>query len=427
MNLANVRSCHRRDASATPRGPRRVGARRNRAAGRRRHVVGEPSAVIAILPYGTTVEQIAGVAELAPGVVSAGLGAVPVAQTYLDISQGNRAQRGPLRRLAAATVRRGRAGPAGRWDRVDERAEDAPAQIVPGLLASTLEDARVPVAVEADSGLASLIGVDREGVATITDAPACAAGCGPGLTVSRMRLGELGRPGRRPRPGRPADRGRRRFRDPAGAAARGRRRARRRQPDLTVDPDRRRRASPPTSRRRCSSDSGSRCPTRSTGSAMDDRGRPRPGCGRRAPVAARPPPEPRRRGARAARDLAAGDRARGARSGAVAGRGSALRLLALSCAWAPLMLLLLAAPDAGPLVSALAVVLGAPLLAAATDRLLGACAGLALACGLTVGAYAVDVVAGLTADRALGARPQPRGWGALLRHRQRARGDPRRR
>src|SRR5262245_11618194 len=47
--------------------------------------------VIAVLPYGTTVEQIAENEELAPGVVSAGLGAVPVAQTFLDVSQGNRA------------------------------------------------------------------------------------------------------------------------------------------------------------------------------------------------------------------------------------------------------------------------------------------------------------------------------------------------
>ena len=67
----------------------------------------------------------------------------------------------------------------------------------------------------------------------------------------------------------------------------------------------------------------------------------------------------------------------------------------------------LAAADAGPLASALAVGLGAPALALATDRLLGGCAGLALACAVTVGAYAVDVVAGspLTSLSVLGPNP----------------------
>src|SRR5207342_3310807 len=116
-------------------------------------------AVIAVLPYGTTVEQIAAVPKLAPGVVSAGLGSVPVAQTFLDIGQGNRVNEnlydGDLPRLY---VRDGRV-PERLWDRTVARAESAPANIVPGLLASTLEGAGVPVAAEADSGLATLVGV----------------------------------------------------------------------------------------------------------------------------------------------------------------------------------------------------------------------------------------------------------------------------
>ena len=52
-------------------------------------------------------------------------------------------------------------------------------------------------------------------------------------------------------------------------------------------------------------------------------------------------------------------RRRGARVG--------LRLLGLTCAWAPLLMLLLAAPDAGPAASALVVGLGAPLLALVAD------------------------------------------------------------
>ena len=82
--------------------------------------------MIAILPYGTTVEQIAAVPELAPGVVSAGLGTVPVAQTYLDIGQGNRLNEDlydePLPRLY---VEDGRV-PPGRWERVDRAGRGRP-------------------------------------------------------------------------------------------------------------------------------------------------------------------------------------------------------------------------------------------------------------------------------------------------------------
>jgi hypothetical protein len=72
-------------------------------------------------------------AGLSPGVMSAGLGAVPANQTYLDIGQGNRVfdslYDSPLPRL----------GPAPncfRWEEeVKKRAESAPAEIVPFLLA----------------------------------------------------------------------------------------------------------------------------------------------------------------------------------------------------------------------------------------------------------------------------------------------------
>ena len=148
--------------------------------------------VIAVLPYATTVEQIAAVPELAPGVVSAGLGAVPVAQTFLDIGQGNRVNEslydGDLPRLY---VRDGRV-PERLWERTLARAESAPANIIPGLLASTLADAGVPVGAEDASGSATLIAVDRDGAVRIADAQACAAGCGPGLSAASGRgCGEL--------------------------------------------------------------------------------------------------------------------------------------------------------------------------------------------------------------------------------------------
>jgi hypothetical protein len=92
--------------------------------------------VLVWLPSETTVSQLAR-AGLSPGVMSAGLGKVPAEQTYLDIGQGNRIfdslNDRPLPR---------RSGDSARWWReVVERAESAPAEIVPGLLRSTVEAA----------------------------------------------------------------------------------------------------------------------------------------------------------------------------------------------------------------------------------------------------------------------------------------------
>jgi hypothetical protein len=92
--------------------------------------------VVAWLPSDTTVAELA-TAGFSPGVMSAGLGTVPPEQTYLDVGQGNRVFSSlydvPLPELE---------GDRARWWRdVVERAESAPADIVPGLLNSTLEEA----------------------------------------------------------------------------------------------------------------------------------------------------------------------------------------------------------------------------------------------------------------------------------------------
>jgi hypothetical protein len=74
---------------------------------------------------------------MAPGLLSAGLGSVPAEQTYLDISQGNRIFDSLYDSELPARVGGGVCGP-GYSRQVVERAESAPADIVPGLLASTL-------------------------------------------------------------------------------------------------------------------------------------------------------------------------------------------------------------------------------------------------------------------------------------------------
>jgi hypothetical protein len=95
-----------------------------------------PRVVLAWLPSETTVAELAE-AGLSPGVMSAGLGTVPPEQTYLDIGQGNRVFDSlydePLPELEGDRARW--------WREVVERAESAPADIVPRLLNSTLATA----------------------------------------------------------------------------------------------------------------------------------------------------------------------------------------------------------------------------------------------------------------------------------------------
>lgn len=89
-----------------------------------------------LVPAGTTVDELAG-AGFSPGLMSAGLGTVPPTQTYLDIGQGNRV----FDSLYDQELPE-RSGDRDRWWReVEERAESAPADIVPGLLESTLKEA----------------------------------------------------------------------------------------------------------------------------------------------------------------------------------------------------------------------------------------------------------------------------------------------
>jgi hypothetical protein len=83
---------------------------------------------------------------MSPGLLSAGLGSVSAAQTYLDISQGNRVfdslydEELPPRegKLSSGRCRAW-------WEAAEKRADSAPADIVPGLLTSTLESAGIGV------------------------------------------------------------------------------------------------------------------------------------------------------------------------------------------------------------------------------------------------------------------------------------------
>jgi hypothetical protein len=91
---------------------------------------------VVLLPGGTSVEQLAG-AGLSPGLMSAGLGAVPAQQTYLDITQGNRVFDSLYDEELPARPRVALNRPV-RDEAVLRRAGSAPADIVPGLLTETL-------------------------------------------------------------------------------------------------------------------------------------------------------------------------------------------------------------------------------------------------------------------------------------------------
>ncbi len=95
-----------------------------------------PRVTLVWVPGGTSVEQLAE-AGLSPGLMSAGLGSVSPEQTYLDVSQGNRVFSSLYKEPLPANQ-----GDRARWWReVVERAKSAPAEIVPGLLESTLRRA----------------------------------------------------------------------------------------------------------------------------------------------------------------------------------------------------------------------------------------------------------------------------------------------
>jgi hypothetical protein len=362
-------------------------------AGARAQAPSERQVVIAIVPFGTTVAQIAGVAEISPGLVSAGLGDVPVAQTFLDISQGNRINKNLYDSdLPRLYVRDGRV-PPDLWADTLERAEDAPADVVPGLLASTLAEAEIPVAAEADSGLPTLATVDRDGIVPVQPAAACEFGCGPGLSLVRSRVSEL--PALVDGLG-PDDLliavtagvGSDQQLLPAGIAGEGFHgnltSASTRTDGVVLTTD-----IAPTVLERFDVD----VPDQMNGSEIEatDERDPADVAELQARLQDRPSRDevvflPLMIWLGVCALAALGFRRPGAKL--------ALTLLALSCVWAPLILLVAAALDASETASALMVGLGSPALALSTGALAPGYRGLALACAATVGAYAVDVIAG---------------------------------
>jgi hypothetical protein len=126
------------------------------------------SVTVAILPPTTTIDDLARIDGMSLGVMSDGIGETSATQMYLDIGQGNRVSPvlysgslPPPRQLRAFTEGHLKRVPG--WPLLIERADAVPAQIVPGLLASTLQARGVPMRVERFVMDPALIAANREG------------------------------------------------------------------------------------------------------------------------------------------------------------------------------------------------------------------------------------------------------------------------
>jgi hypothetical protein len=320
--------------------------------------------VLAWVPSGTTVSDLAE-AGFSPGVMSAGLGTVPPEQTYLDVGQGNRVfsslYEDPLPELE---------GDRSRWWReVVERAESAPAEIVPGLLSASLKEAGVGARFEVRrTGLDQLSPDGTEGLTIAIASPT-------GRSDDPLPIGI------------------------AGAGFEG---------NLTSDSTRM---------------DGYVLSTDVAPTILEHFGIEVPSEMSGQPIRAEGPVDPA-----AIESLEARMDVISSRRGPVVGlnvviwltvlalvallsRGRlarvALRLTALAIVYMPLVLLIGAALEPGEGAERLLVLLLSPLLAAATLLALRGYRALAVAAALTVGAYAIDMIAGspLTSLSLLGPNP----------------------
>jgi hypothetical protein len=364
-----------------------------------------PRITLAFLPVGTSPGELGRVPGLSLGVMSAGQGVVPPAQTYLDISQGNRIFSSLYGSDLPTLFTVGGKVPPVLWDEVTEQAADAPADIVPGLLASALARDGVVARAGPDTGPAALAAVDRSG--RVEEAARCPPrGC-RGMTVVYSSVGLLPRAIDALREEdmliaieRPSAEEERLL--SAGIAGRGF--------DGVLTSDSTRRAGlvlstdvGPTILDRY----GIEVPDEMSGSAIRAEGEPDPG----------------EVGALERRLAEVGDRRWRVIGGNVLawvalaliaavvfgrrGARPALGLLAVSAIYLPAVLLVTAALEPAEWVEAVIVGIGAPALAAATVAVAGGLGAVAIAAGVTVLAYAADVVAGspLTALSLIGPNP----------------------
>jgi hypothetical protein len=370
-----------------------------------------PRIAIAILPHGTSPAELAEVDGMAIGLLSAGIGSVPPAQTWIDIGQGARLNESLYDEgLPRLYVDPGVGGapphvPPSVWQRVRDRAQAAPADLVPGLLGATLRRGGVSSAAHHPVEQSAAILVGAKGA--ILEGRGCrqrpcarvavlAAGLGRlRALTARLAAGDLVIAIERP----PPDPHRPLAIGVAGEGFRG---------TLSSDSTRMRGyalstdVAPTILERR-----GLSIPSQMSGEPIEATGELDPGFVERLEdrLAAVGP----RRGPVIGASLLiwAGLALLAALAWRPRGPRVALPLLAVAAAYLPAVLLLTSALQPSELAERLVVGVGAPALAAVTLRLAPPFGALAIAGAVSVLGHAVDVVAGspLTALSLMGPNP----------------------
>jgi hypothetical protein len=356
---------------------------------------------VAIVPSQTTVDDLSRTGDLSLGVMSAGIGRVPSEQTFLDVSQGNRVDDVLYDRRLPGLYPFAREVPE--WPDVVARAESAPADLVPGLLARQLNSAGIPAYARQPMSAAALTAADRRGVVSPLPPGGCAHLCLAVVNASLAQLPVLARGLRgddlliaiaSPPPA--SDRAL-----PIGIAGRGF------EGGLTSDSTRTdgyvlSTDVAPTILRRF----GLPIPNEMDGDPIRSEGSTDPASV--TELAVRMAAIPDRREPILVACILAWLLVAFAVNRLVFGlRRVAMAWLALCFAYMPLTLLAGAWLEPSALVEGLLVGLGSALLAALTVRFAWGWRGLAIACAITVIAYAIDVIAGsgLTRLSLLGPNP----------------------
>jgi hypothetical protein len=148
-----------------------------------------PRVTVALLRNGIGVRRLAEVPGLALGLVSAGLGRVLPDQTYLDIGQGARAFNSLYDSSLPLVLPRGDRVP--QWHEIVARAETAPGEITPGLLATTLNlklkvRDEAAMVLEPELVVPALMGADENGRIAREQ-----GNCEPPVLVRNARLRDL--------------------------------------------------------------------------------------------------------------------------------------------------------------------------------------------------------------------------------------------
>ena len=348
---------------------------------------------------------------MAVGMISAGIGRVPSGQTWIDIGQGARLDQSlydrplPPLRIDPGAGRAPPHIPLALWERVRGRAKAAPADLIPGLLGTTLRRGSVAAGGDSLTQAAAAILVDEGG--TILGGGRCRQPACARVAVLSIDLGRLRSIARRlngtdlliaiARP--PPGRNRQLAAGVAGEGFNG---------TLSSDSTRMRGYAlstdiAPTILERL----GLSVPDEMSGQPIEATGEVDPGFVERledrlAVVDARRGPVIGTNlliwiGLAALAGVAFGRR----------GLGTVLPLLAVTITYLPAVLLLAAALHPSELAERLIVGIGSPALALATLRLAPTYGALAIAGAASVLGYAVDVIAGSTLTALSLAGPNP--------------------